>query len=495
MIMDAILRDQNCYDLDEDKIEYIRAKDLLVSNRIDLVAKYKFVEAYDKGKKIPFIEKMYYAHLEAFSSGRFVEPGKEDTKKSFEDYLTIFRQLIENIKGNGVKKEISVIPVGKNNVILNGSHRTAIAMYYDMTVPIVRYEDLEVTYDYRFFQEKLLDHQYLNYMITEYIRIKENVFFACIWPRADQSKWTAVDRLIKEKCDIVYRTSVVLTYNGLKNLMIQIYEKQEWCGNLQNGYRGVTGKADACYAESEKTIIYILDNARLPEIIDLKKNVRNIYQMANHSIHISDNSQESLKMAHLLLNANSVDALNYGQMFKYKRYIAIIKRLSKELVAYRLDSEAFLIDSSGVLGVYGIRYPNDIDCLTFHHLQDYHFSEKVTEHDEYISYYSSTKEELIYNPNYYLYAYEIKFCTLKVLLKMKKLRNEKKDCEDCKLIRPYIEKQITYKTKIIQCKMKWVRKCRNAYAKIQMKLFTILKIFHLYDLVRKYYRLLKRKPL
>lgn len=493
--MNAILRDQNCYDLGNDKIEYIKAKELLVSNRIDLVAKYKFVEAYDKGQNIPFIEKMYYAHLEAFSSGRFVEPGKEDTKKNFEDYLSIFRQLIDNIKANGVRKEISVIPVGKNNVILNGSHRTAIAMYYDMTIPIVRYEDLEATYDYRFFKDKLLEYQYLNYMATEYIRMKENVFFTCIWPRANRSKWTAADQIIKENCDVVYKTSVTLTYNGLKNLMIQIYGKQEWCGNLQNGYKGVNSKADVCYKECKKTIIYILDNADLAKVVRLKKDVRDVYQIGNSSVHISDNSQESLNMAHLLLNANSVNLLNYGQIFKYKRYIAAIQQLGKELEAYQLDAEDFLIDSSGVLGIYGIRQPNDVDCLTFHHLQNYQFSEKVTEHDEYIPYYLKAKEELIYNPNNYLYAYEMKFCSLEVLLKMKKVRNEKKDRQDCKLISPYIERQITSKTKIMQYKMRWLRKFRNVYVRIEMKIFNVLKIFHLYDPVRKYYRLLKRKLL
>lgn len=489
---DKIMKDMNCNDIGEDKIEYVSARELLVSNRIDLVAKYKFVEAYDKGMNIPFVQDLYYAHLEAFTEGRFVEPGKENSKKSFQDYLVIFKQLINSIKYDGIKKEISVIPVGRNNTILNGSHRVAIAMYYNLTVPIIRYEDIDVKYDYYYFKINLLERRYLDYMATEYIRLKENVFFACIWPRADKNKRETVDRIIRESCDIVYNESVLLGYNGLKNLMIQIYGQQEWCGSIENGYKGVKRKVDDCYAEGSETIIYVLDNTELDSVIHLKQKIRAVYQIENSSVHISDNSKESLDMAHLLLNYNSIDVLNYGQMYRYKNYITLIQQIGEELDRYQIDREDFLIDSSGVLGIYGIRSPSDIDCLTLKAIENDSFSMKYEMNDKNILYYPKTKEELIYNPDSYLFAYGVKFSSLATLFEMKRMRNEKRDCEDCLLIKPYIEKQMTYKAKINQYKVRLKRRCRNICKKMKYEACVLLKTVHLYTFAEKMYRLFKR---
>ncbi|MCM1440270.1 MAG: hypothetical protein NC131_13870 [Roseburia sp.] len=484
-------KDCNCYDVGEDKIEYIRARELLVSNRIDLVVKYKYVEAYDKGMNIPFIRDLYYAHLEAFSGGTFIEPGKENTKRSYQDYIDTFNTLIESIKKNGIKKELSVIPVGRNNTIINGSHRVAIAMYYDLTVPIVRYEELDADYDYNFFAKGLLDKKYLDYMATEYIRLKKDVFFACIWSKADKSKNAVIDKMIRECCDVVYTSSIFLNYQGLRNLMIQIYGHQKWCGNIQNGYKGVLGKVDACYQDNSETIIYVLDNVSLEKVVNLKNRIRSIYQIQNSSIHISDNSQESLEIAHILLNQNSVDLLNYGDICKCKEYISWIQQLGRELDLLDINREDFLVDSSGVLGIYGIRKPSDIDYLTFEKINNQQFSVNMEEHDKNMKYYLKPKEELIYNPNNYLFAYGVKFSTLPVLYEMKRKRNEKKDIEDCSLIKPYIEKQITCKTKLNQCKIIFKRKCRNIIRKIKIRIVILLRKINLYNFAKKIYTAIK----
>lgn len=482
--------DGNYHDIEKNRIEYIRARELLVKDRIDLVAKYKYVEAYDKGIQIPFINQLYYAHLEALTKGSFIERGKENAKKSYEDYVAVFEQLIESIREKGIQKEISIIPVGKNNTILNGSHRVAVAIYYDLIVPIVRFEEVEVRYDYEYFKKCLLEQRYLDYMVTEYIRLKENVFFACIWPRADKDKAITVEKMIEKYCDIVYKSSVELSYHGLENLMIQIYGKQKWCGNVQNGYKGVFGKVNECFQDNVKTVIYVLDNTEVDKIVDLKRKIRAFYQIGNSSLHISDNAEESLEIAHLLLNRNSVDILNYGQIYKYKKYIQKIQQLSGELKERGIDRENFLICSSGVLGVYGIRNPNDVDYLAFDDMKKYSFSVKMEAGDEKLQYFDKTKEELVYNPENYLFAYGIKFNILSVLSEMKKNRNEVKDREDCLLIAPYIQSQAVSWKRSEQYRIKIMKFVRNRRTKIKFYIGIGLKKIHLYDAVKHYYDVL-----
>lgn len=60
------------------KIEYINARELLVPGRIDLIAKYKYIEAKEKGYNCKFINELYDKHIEAFSAGSYNEPGNDE---------------------------------------------------------------------------------------------------------------------------------------------------------------------------------------------------------------------------------------------------------------------------------------------------------------------------------------------------------------------------------------------------------------------------------
>ena len=78
-----------------------------------------------------FINELYDKHIEAFSAGSYNEPGN-DEKNSIKKYIDTFEVLIKNIKKSGIDETISVIPVGKNNEIMDGAHRTAIASYFNL---------------------------------------------------------------------------------------------------------------------------------------------------------------------------------------------------------------------------------------------------------------------------------------------------------------------------------------------------------------------------
>ena len=134
---DVSIFEWNSRNVGDLKIRYVDALELFTKNRIDLVAKYKYVEMYDRGLDIPFIRELYKSHISAFSAGTFIEEGQEEKKNSIEDYERIFKDLIDSIKCTGFDEHISVVPVGGENVILNGSHRVAIAAYFGLKVPVV----------------------------------------------------------------------------------------------------------------------------------------------------------------------------------------------------------------------------------------------------------------------------------------------------------------------------------------------------------------------
>jgi len=174
-VLDKYFYERKNIDVSKDyPVEYVEAKELIVATRIDLVAKIKYVEYKEKGYDLTFIKKMYQAHIEAFSLGRYIEPGSEE-KNSITKYFDVFDSLIENIKKNGVDEKISVIPVGSDNSILNGAHRIATAAYFGLTVPIIRFDHLSANFGPEFFKKRLLATKYLDYLVNEFCKINLNV--------------------------------------------------------------------------------------------------------------------------------------------------------------------------------------------------------------------------------------------------------------------------------------------------------------------------------
>ena len=491
---DEALFDWNSNNVGSYTIERVDARELLTSNRIDLVAKYKYVEMYDNAWNIPFVKELYKAHISAFSAGTFIEPGQEEKKKSIEDYETYFIQLIDDIKKNGFDEQISVIPVGGDNTILNGGHRVAIAAYYGIKVPIVHVSDRIDKYGIDFFNNRLLDKKYLNYLLSEYIKLKDNIYVGVVWPAADAGKLSQAFTILNQQGNLICYDEVELTYQGLFNLMSNIYGHQSWAGSIDDGFRGIYGKVDSCYKENTKTHVFFLENASLEEVQQLKSNIREEFGIGNHSVHICDTHEEAVQMARLLLNENSVHALNNAQICKENQYIKKVHQFKALLDSLNVDCETVLIDSSGVLGLYGLRTPSDIDYLSLYgqELSDASAGIQIDPYDRMLSFHGKAKEELLLDPSNYLWGYDMKFLSLPELYSMKNNRGESRDKEDCALINSIydtssVRRIINRSVAMVRRKMRYLR-CR-----IVSKLLSFLKVTGLYSSVRKVYRFIKGK--
>ena len=124
-------------------VEWIDSRTLLVSERLDLAAKVKYIESRESGQISPFVRDCYVKHIEAFSYGTFKESGYNE-KDSIKKYIDSFHHLIDAIKASGFDASKSVIPVGKDNILLDGAHRAAVANYFNKKIPIIRLPDIKV---------------------------------------------------------------------------------------------------------------------------------------------------------------------------------------------------------------------------------------------------------------------------------------------------------------------------------------------------------------
>jgi hypothetical protein len=328
----------------EYEVKEICARELLVPQRIDLMAKWIYIDARVRGINYDFAREIYEKHLEAFSYGTFVEPGNPN-KNSLQKYLDTFDVLIEDFKENGFNDTKSLIPIGAGNDLLDGAHRCSCAAYFNQKVKVVYFPNLKTKFDYQYFSEHRLSDEILDIMVTQYCELNNQVYVACLWPRSgDLEKRKKAIELISSQASIIYERDITLEYQGLRNFMLQIYGSQDWIGVPENHYVGVKGKVDSCYWPGKSTYIVVFQGIELSSVLKLKDKIRDIFGIGKHAIHISDNDWESRQMCKLLLNDNSRHHLNYGNP---DRYLSTIEKLERV-------SSGGILNPESSLAVYGL---------------------------------------------------------------------------------------------------------------------------------------------
>lgn len=425
------------------EISEIPARELITYNRFDLMAKWLYIDDKEKGLTAGCGYQVYYDNIHAFSGGSFLEPGT-DEKDSFARYTEDLDRLIGEMKEMGFDASKSLIPLGMNDDVIDGSHRVSTAAYYDKKVAVIRFPELKRVndYDYAFFRKYLMSDVSMGYMAIQYAHLKDNCYMACVWPRADIDRMDEVESKLKSIGHIVYAQDVYLTYRGMCNLMTQIYGHQAWTGSIENHFNGVKGKADACYRKNRPVRTYLFEASDMDAVVEVKRQIREIFQIENHSIHISDNWNETVDMVELLYNRNSVDFMNRADPYRYSGVYHKIRELKELIEKNGYEKSRFIIDSSAVLEVCGLRSARDLDFLTDYAVEVGSWIEGVDDHRSQLKYYPIALTDMLYNPENYFYFEGMKFITPKRLIEMKTKREEVKDIRDVKMLRKFMNQRL-----------------------------------------------------
>lgn len=452
--------------------EWVSPLELLTENRFDIIAKYIYIE--NKMSDCKHGKKLYLDHIRAMTKNSFIEAGNV-RKNSAEAFCNAFDELILDIGTHGYREEYIPIPVDENMNILDGSHRTATCLYYNCPIKIVKLPvKLSTGYDYKYFRKNGLNEKYLDEMILRYIELSKDIYIANIWPVAEEG-YKKVEKLIKKTGNIFYDKEVKLEMRGAVNYIRQVYQNDSWIGDVNNQFEGCYRKAVACFEDRNVIKIYVFKTSG-KNVLPLKEAVRNLFDKGKNSIHINDTKEEAVTMARLLLNQNSIDFLNRGDVCKYPKSY-------KRFCAFSGEKKDGAVTGSMVMALYGIREANDLDFI----------DKQGTEgaHNYLERYYPDKVQELLSNPEYYFFSDNLKILTINCVRQFKKARNEKKDREDVELINAYLEGR--KENKVAEWKREYILKKRLLMAKIQGSLLIIAHRTNTYDVLKKLYHFIRRK--
>jgi len=413
--------------------------DKIYYTRFDLMAKYLYIK-YKNIDSI-FFKELYKQHIITFNNC-WEYPG---TKTCIDDFYKNFDFLIEDIKINGFDKNNS-IELGTNNILINGSHRLITSFYYNIK-PFFKYESSQgsLAYNYDFFINRVnyqtchknihkrgnctnLNRLYSDRMTLEFIKLDKNMRIMITYPNIN-NKFENLEGIINKYGYLYYKRTVKLNDNGVNNLIKELYRNESWIGGLFPNGINPGGKYNVCKGTNPVNI-YLIHMYDLDKLIELKNKCRELYNLGKHSLHMSDYSIDTFRIASSLLNENSIDFLNNGTNDLSKKTKKTLENYFNKLGN---NNEDYCITSSVIMEMYGLRNAKDIDYL---HKNNNNLNlENIENHNGvWLSYYTKTKEDIIYNPENHFYFNGFKFTSLNILREMKKKRNEIKDQNDLKLI-------------------------------------------------------------
>jgi len=410
-------------------IEYIDPLKLIKCQRFDLVAKYIYAINYQKNSTNSggwFLE-IYMRHIEVFNG--FVE-ADESNKYGADAFINSFNHLLNDIGKNGFNSEYSPVPIN-NGIIIDGAHRTTACLLHNKPIPTEKSAIESGTYDYSWFRKAGLDEWIMDAIAIEACKLRENTFVVVIYPSAEGMDDDLVE-LIKKKCEIWYRKDIAFMGNGPVNLIKALYKTELWLGDDTDGYYGAHNKATWCFDGAGPLRSFLVEST-LPEILKLKKEIRNIFSIDNHSVHITDYHDEAVDVSKLLFNENSIDFINRSAIKESRWLETLMTDFKIWIKENKLNSDNYCIDSSAVLCAYGLRECRDLDFLSIEGSPDTGI-EEIGCHNSEIKYYKKNIADIVNGPLNHFFYNGLKFCSINTVKNMKKNRGENKDLEDVDLI-------------------------------------------------------------
>jgi len=375
--------------------------DLLTHKRFDVVVKY----LYAANLSSEFYKNAYKEHLKIWNGFHERNP----KKNGFEEFDNAFKSIINNTVDEPV-------PVNPDGHIANGAHRLAAALYHQRPINTRNAnsnENYPIEADYKVFHKKGLQKHILQRTALEYAKLKSNAHVICLFPIA-HTRMDIVMNIIEKHSNIFYKSSEVLNATGQLGLVKEIYLSDGWANE-----KGIRKKCKQCFRGMSKVTFVLIDAKNLETVKEMKKEIRALFKVGNHSVHINDYHVDTIRIAKTVFNDNSIHFLNNRKDVLFPNY--------KKLMSDTKSDDNTIMTGSTVLSLYGLRDCKDIDLIYFN-------NPPVDSHNQYVgTLYKLTIDEIFNNPMYHLYYNGFKYVSLDVIKNMKKLRNEPKDVIDVKL--------------------------------------------------------------
>lgn len=284
------------YHLEEDSVEekWVDARSLLISPRFDLFAKVYYIRMREENRVEA--ERVYKEHIKAFNPD-LKEPGRDD-KSGYDDFVSSFDQLIDTFKNQEFDSSKSLVPVTEDGVILDGAHRVAALAYFDRKVGVALCKGVKpkAAFDYNYFKNRGLSWNTMDVIANEMVRWTSNMYVACLWPKMEDKSRALT--LIEHRFGVAYEKKLKVNLKSFQSLISRVYDNQPWVSEPDS----VKFKSLQCYGFNGQIQFLFFCANSLDEVLTIKEEIRAIYNVGKHSLHITDSIEETRALAKVILD-------------------------------------------------------------------------------------------------------------------------------------------------------------------------------------------------
>jgi hypothetical protein len=426
------------------------ARNLLVAERFDIAIKSHYARLYKLHAAKQWRERVYREHLVRITgAGRDIVEWDGSGKSGLDMFLNTFHSLLKRVD----YQEVPHVPIGSEGVAIDGAHRIASAITMSRPIRSIHLNAKSQSNDTSdFFSKKNNGHppcpsDIVDESAIEYCRIKKGLAIVLIFPTVASDLFAI--QTLENNAKIVYRKKVVLTPYAGGSLLRQVYYDHEWFSK-NDIEKNFIRKQRSCFPNTGVVQAILIDNFYISKLRELKDVIREHYKIGNHSVHITDSDEETLRLAKVMFNKNSIELL---EMIKHRPTLKFHAKLFSYynwVLESNINEESIAIDSGGVLSMLGLRECSDIDFL-------YHGSPDKLKlmplgiecHNDLECYYKNDISSIIFDPNLHCWYMGIKFCSPMTTMLMKTERGEKKDVLDVALLRTVLPRYRWAKIELI----------------------------------------------
>ena len=112
--------------------------------------------------------------------------------------------------------------------------------------------------------------------------------------------------LIKHRFGVAYEKKLKVNLKSFQSLISRVYDNQPWVSEPDN----VKFKSLQCYGFNGQILFLFFCANSLDEVLAIKEEIRVIYNVGKHSLHITDSIEETRALAKVILDGTERNIWN-----------------------------------------------------------------------------------------------------------------------------------------------------------------------------------------
>ena len=433
----------------------IDPSDVLTASRLDVLGKLPFAKIIAAKSESAWARELYFACLSALNPNHlFSEDG---LKFDLSDYEYHFRNLVASLVKEGFNSDRSHLLVAEDGSLWNGAHRLAGCLAIQQKLSVKSVQEPPQVYGWEFFRNSGMHRVYLDELSWQFVQNVRSVR-AMVLSSLQPPEEEMVRNRLQQLNTIVFEKTLHLSEVGSRRNLELMYGHLPWFSQelleklLLERFGG---------SGERKVTVFLYDQPAELDERALKEEMRALLADSSfeRKIHGSDDWEETLKIAEVWTNANSLRFMNSAPLGCDQR---ILDKLRLDLEYKNSLNSDFVIDAGASLDLQGLWETHDIDhvCLSDHPSKSLNLGDC---HNAEYSDLGISSMELILDPRKHLRWGGYKFSSLESeFLRLRLLSNPKARAQ-LRTVLPALEKQegeIYFDADRSARAAKWQRKSR-----------------------------------